>query len=1081
MKTKTIRKISLAILAALGLAQTAPAFAAPVLIYSNEVLEENANKLILDNDDTTGDITIQFGNTLNESLYWDEDGGRTSTGVFTFTDDVLIEGALDLTEGIRVHSNAANGYVELVGDQATGDYDLTINNGGLTADLTVTGEDLKKLADLTVTASEINNAVTNSHEQNTDTGTNSTSFRVDSDATNGYIDIVANQATGNFDLTINNNGLTADLTVTGADLQKLASLTSTAAQIDTAVAASHDQNTDTGTDSDNFNVNSNGADATVQFGNTTDGEITYDNSDGSFDFDGNRLTNIGDPEAGTDATNKNYVDDLINGLSWRDPVEHPSQLVDGATGGIRAGGKIFVSDYTQVIAEDTLDITYADGTTTLTLRAKDVPTASACQFKSGTAATDNLDLTQSILDAINACSLASDFSPNSTIDGASVYLIHDDTSTTGNGTITPSGSGFVAIDLHDGRAYADMLPTETRVSRSNDVAFTWDADGEQWVSISGPSSIPDATTTIKGKVELATDGETAAGVVVQGDDSRLHYQNTDTGTDQTTYRIDTDATNGYIDITANQATGNFDLTVNNAGLTADLTVTGTDLQKLVDIASTAAGIDSAVLKQHDQNTDTGTNNNSFRVDSDAANGYVELVGDNATGNYDLVINNSGISADLTVTAADLKKLVDLTVTASEINDAISNSHEQNTDTGTTSNTFTLDTDNTGGNVTLVFGDTVGEYLRHDGVNFIFSDDILMESDNVMNFRDADISIGSSVDGQLDIAADNTASITAPTVDINGNTNVSGNFSIGSTGVSVATILDEDDMASDSATALATQQSIKAYVDDTTGNIASDKADKVSGATNGNLASLDASGNLADSGVAANNVVTLDGTQTITGEKTFDDIVINGEISGTAINTDDTLTTVSDTEVASSEAVKNYVDNAVSDIDWSAIDTRTKTIPITMNDLTVAQGSSSQANLYNDSEAFPGHEYYYVKTNQSSLQNLTMKIKVKLPEDFVEFTPGMDHISLNYKNDGSSNADSKVDISVQDASGNPAFTPVTSLFSAAWANFVEEFTGGSFAPSAGDYIYITVTGHASKSGANYFSPYIGELYLTYTGK
>jgi hypothetical protein len=37
----------------------------------------------------------------------------------------------------------------------------------------------------------------------------------------------------------------------------------------------------------------------------------------------------------------------------------------------------------------------------------------------------------------------------------------------------------------------------------------------------GAASVPDATTSAKGKVELATDGETAAGVVVQGNDSRL--------------------------------------------------------------------------------------------------------------------------------------------------------------------------------------------------------------------------------------------------------------------------------------------------------------------------------------------------------------------------------------------------------------------------------------------------------------------------------------------------------------------------------------------------------------------------------
>ena len=42
-----------------------------------------------------------------------------------------------------------------------------------------------------------------------------------------------------------------------------------------------------------------------------------------------------------------------------------------------------------------------------------------------------------------------------------------------------------------------------------------------------------------------------------------------------------------------------------------------------------------------------------------------------------------------------------------------------------------------------------------------------------------------------------------------------------TGVSGTAVLDEDNMSSDSATQLATQQSIKAYVDTETGNVASD--------------------------------------------------------------------------------------------------------------------------------------------------------------------------------------------------------------------------------------------------------------------
>ena len=58
---------------------------------------------------------------------------------------------------------------------------------------------------------------------------------------------------------------------------------------------------------------------------------------------------------------------------------------------------------------------------------------------------------------------------------------------------------------------------------------------------------------------------------------------------------------------------------------------------------------------------------------------------------------------------------------------------------------------------------------------------------------------------ISVTADNT-------VDINGGTvNGISSFSF-SSGSTVTTILDEDNLASDSATALATQQSIKAYVD-----------------------------------------------------------------------------------------------------------------------------------------------------------------------------------------------------------------------------------------------------------------------------
>jgi len=46
-------------------------------------------------------------------------------------------------------------------------------------------------------------------------------------------------------------------------------------------------------------------------------------------------------------------------------------------------------------------------------------------------------------------------------------------------------------------------------------------------------------------------------------------------------------------------------------------------------------------------------------------------------------------------------------------------HTQNTDTGTTSNTFTLDNDNTGGNVTLQFGAALGETITRSSANARF--------------------------------------------------------------------------------------------------------------------------------------------------------------------------------------------------------------------------------------------------------------------------------------------------------------------------------------------------------------------------
>tara|TARA_B100000035_G_scaffold79025_1_gene66072 strand:+ start:2328 stop:5177 length:2850 start_codon:yes stop_codon:yes gene_type:complete len=99
--------------------------------------------------------------------------------------------------------------------------------------------------------------------------------------------------------------------------------------------------------------------------------------------------------------------------------------------------------------------------------------------------------------------------------------------------------------------------------------------------------------------------------------------------------------------------------------------------------------------------------------------------------------------------------------------------------------------------------------------FQFSDDLLLSTTEKIQFRDTAIYINSSTDGQLDLVADTEIQIAATTIDMNGAVDVSGTLSFGSLSdgsVTITDIADEDNMSSNSATKLATQQSIKAYVD-----------------------------------------------------------------------------------------------------------------------------------------------------------------------------------------------------------------------------------------------------------------------------
>jgi len=209
--------------------------------------------------------------------------------------------------------------------------------------------------------------------------------------------------------------------------------------------------------------------------------------------------------------------------------------------------------------------------------------------------------------------------------------------------------------------------------------------------------------------------------------------------------------------------------------------------------------------------------------------------------------------------------------------------------------------------------------------FQFSDDILINTTEKLQFRDTAIYINSSADGQLDLVADTEIQIAATTIDMNGNVDVSGTLVFGSLGdgtVTITDIADEDNMSSNSATKLATQQSIKAYVDATvtaedldvtsdSGTIAIDLDSETLTIAGGTGLASSATSNTVTLAIDS-TVTTLTGSQTLT-NKTLTSPVLNTGVSGTAILDEDNLASDSATKLATQQSIKAYVDGQVGGV------------------------------------------------------------------------------------------------------------------------------------------------------------------------
>ena len=252
-----------------------------------------------------------------------------------------------------------------------------------------------------------------------------------------------------------------------------------------------------------------------------------------------------------------------------------------------------------------------------------------------------------------------------------------------------------------------------------------------------------------------------------------------------------------------------------------------------------------------------------------------------------------------------------------------------------SNAITFGT-NVNSDVVVTFDATSNDGVlswMEDEDYFQFSDDILLSTDEKILFRDSAIYLNSSTDGRLNIAADTDVVIDTTTLDINANTDISGTLKIGS-GSTVSTILDEDNLASDSDTALATQQSIKAYVDAVIVSVNQQDLD-FQGDSGGALdvdldtETLTIAGGTGIDTVGSGNTLTIsiDGT-VVTGSSTdtFTNKTIDANGTGNSITNlevadfasgvvDTALASVSasDDTLASAKAIKTYVDTQVATV------------------------------------------------------------------------------------------------------------------------------------------------------------------------
>ena len=273
----------------------------------------------------------------------------------------------------------------------------------------------------------------------------------------------------------------------------------------------------------------------------------------------------------------------------------------------------------------------------------------------------------------------------------------------------------------------------------------------------------------------------------------------------------------------------------------------------------------------------------------------------------------------------------------------------------------------------VSSSAVQQFRVQDGAIVPITDNDIDLGTSSLEFKDLHLDGTANIDS---LVAD-TADINAGTVDatIGGTTPAAGTFTTLTantslalaSGATVTAINDEDNMSSDSATALATQQSIKAYVDSQvtaqdldfsgdTGGAQSIDLDSQSLTITGGTG-IDTVGSAQTITLAIDSTVTtLTGSQTLT-NKTIDfdnNTVSNIEVdnfkaSAIVLESEGIGSNDNDTTLPTSAAVKDYVDTQITaeDLDFAG-DTGTGAVDLDSQSFTIA-GTANEIETFASSQ------------------------------------------------------------------------------------------------------------------------------------